>query len=284
MRFASIVIDGISHAAVLIDGRLVLVRDLNTQWHMQFPENLDGLLQVGALDEIRRRVERNVPDTAHGIPPHTASWAPLVERPKNLWGVGLNFRQHAKDLDAEKSLAVPSGFHRPATCLAGHGSTLRIPTTWGVITGEAEIGVILGRPIFRATRDEARNAIAGYTGLLDLTAEELLRKDTRYIGRSKAFPQSVALGPYLVTPDEWEPTHETEIKTLWNNEEKRVGQVRDMTWDPWALLSDFSHVFPWAPGDVLQTGTPGAVPLEPGGLLGADVTGLPRLECKIGTA
>ena len=284
MRFASIVVDGISHATVLVRDRLVLVRDLNTQWRTQFPENLDGLVQIGALEEVRRRLDREAPDASRGIPPHTATWAPLVERPKNLWGVGLNFKQHAKDLGSDTSMPVPSGFHRPASCLAGHGATLRIPTSWGIITGEAEIGAIIGKPLFRATRDEARNAIAGYTALLDLTAEELLRKDTRYIGRSKAFPQSVALGPYLVTPDEWEPSPETEITTMWNGAARRSGHVRGMTWDPWALLSDFSHVFPWAPGDVLQTGTPGAVPLEPGGVLGADVAGLPRLECKIGTA
>ncbi len=284
MKVASIILDGISHAAVLLDERLVLVRDLNTQWRTQFPEHVDGILQVGALEEIRRRIERAAPDPAHGIPVHTASWAPLVERPKNLWGVGLNFKQHAKDLGADKTMPLPSGFHRPATCLAAHNSVLRIPTSWGAITGEAEIGAILGKPLVRGSRDEARAAIAGYTALLDLTAEELLRKDTRYIGRSKAFPQSVVLGPYLVTPDEWEPNPDTTIKTLWNGEPKRVGQVRGMTWDPWSLLADFSHVFPWAPGDVLQTGTPGAVPLEQGGRLGAHVDGLPPLEAKIGSA
>jgi len=284
LRLASIVVDGISHAALLVDDRLVLLRDLNAQWRTQFPEDLDGLVQMGAVDEVRRRVERVAPDMSHAIPRHTATWAPLLERPKNLWGVGLNFKQHAKDLGADKSMPVPSGFHRPTTCLAGHASTLRIPTSWGVITGEAEIGAVIGKPLFRASRDEARAAIAGYTALLDLTAEELLRKDTRYIGRAKAFPQSVVVGPFLVTPDDWEPGADTTIKTLWNGEPKRSGQVRDMTWEPWSLLADFSHVFPWSPGDILQTGTPGAVPLEPGGRLGAEVDGLPPLEAKIGSA
>lgn len=285
MRIASLRVDGTRHAAVLIGDALVPVRQLNEQWGTKIPEDLDGILQGGSLETVRQNLRRSpVEERRNRISPHDADWAPLLERPRNLWGVGLNFRQHATDLGSAEAMPVPSGFHRPPSCLEGHGSTVRIPTSWGVITGEAEIAAVIGKPLWRASWDEARRGIAGYTAFLDLTAEGLLRTNPRYIGRSKAFPQSAVLGPYLVTSDEWEPRPDTRITTKWNGHDVRTGAVRDMRWDPWSLLSDFSHVFPWSPGDILQTGTPGAVPLEDGGRLGADVDGLAALECVITTA
>lgn len=281
MRIASIQHNATPHAAVQSRDGLITLHELNKHWKTEFPETLDDILQQELLSKIKDRVRKGFPKRVVSVPNSKAKWAPLVARPRNLWGVGLNFQAHAKDLGAANALPYPSGFHRPSSCLAAHGATLRIPTDIGVITGEAEIGILVGKPLWRANLKQARSAVAGYTALLDLTAEELLRKDVRYIGRSKAYPDSVALGPFLVTPDEWEPRKETRIATTWNGAAAREGRVEGMAWDPWRLLADFSHVFPWFPGDVLQTGTPGAVPLQHGGELGAEVAGLPALRCKI---
>lgn len=277
-------LDGKAQGAVVVGEALVPIAELNRRGGTDLPETLDALLASGRVPELRAALEDQAPEVGASLPVGRATWAPLVSRPRLVWGVGLNFRAHAKDLGAERTRDLPTGFLRPASCLAAAGSTLHPPRSWGTITGEAEIGLVVAKPLWRAGVDEARAAVAGYSPVLDLTAEELLRRDARYIGRAKAFPESVVLGPVLVTPDEWEPDPDTRIATLWNGRDEKAGHVREMTWDPWRLLSDFSHVFPWNPGDVLQTGTPGAVALEPGGTLGADVEGLGRLECRIGLA
>ena len=50
---------------------------------------------------------------------------------------------------------------------------------------------------------------------------------------------------------------------------------------PWRLVAFFSQVMTLEPGDVISTGTPGAVVLGHGDTVGCEVTGIGAMECPV---
>src|SRR5258708_36387905 len=67
---------------------------------------------------------------------------------------------------------------------------------------EAEIGVIIGRTCHAISEQQAPDYIAGYCLILDMTAEDILQKNPRFLTRSKNFDTFFSFGPELITPDE----------------------------------------------------------------------------------
>jgi 2-keto-4-pentenoate hydratase/2-oxohepta-3-ene-1,7-dioic acid hydratase in catechol pathway len=108
--------------------------------------------------------------------------------------------------------------------------------------------------------------------VLDMTAEDILRKNPRYLTRAKSFDTFFSFGPEFVTTDEVGELEELEVATVLNGEVRRRNTVSNMTFSPYRLVSFHSQVMTLLPGDVISTGTPGAVVVQEG-----DVA-----ECRIG--
>lgn len=263
---------------VTVGDRVVGLDDLNDALSTDFGPDLDSLLQRGQQDRLAKGLDgERLPRS--GWRPESLRYAPPLARPRKIWGIGLNFREHAADLAADVG-DDPMAWMRPATTLAGHGATIAIPPGIGTITAEAEIGVVIGRNARNlGSRAGAKDAIFGFTPVLDLTAEDLLRKNPRNLTRAKSYDGFCVLGPFVVTTDEWEPTSDTKIVTDVDGA-KKEGRVRDMRHDPYELVRFFSHVFAWEPGDVLLTGTPGALPLKSGSTMQAGIEGLGTLTAR----
>lgn len=265
-----------------IGERVVGLDDLNDALATDFGPDLDTFLRRGQQDQLGKAMDsERVPKS--GWRASNLRFAPPLAHPSKIWGIGLNFREHAADLAADVG-DEPAAWMRPATTLAGDGSTVTLPPGVGTITAEAEIGVVLGRYAHKLeSRREAKEAIFGFVPILDLTAEELLKRNVRYLTRAKSYDGFCIVGPFVVTPDEWEPSPETRIVTDVDGQE-RAGAVRQMRHDPIELVRFFSHVFPWEPGDLLLTGTPGALPLNPGSQMRARIDGMPALTARAATA
>ncbi len=266
-------------AGVLVNGRVVALDDLNDVLGSDYGPTLDDLLARGQTDALLSRAERaNL--SVSGWKPANLRYAPPVARPPKIWGVGLNFVQHAADL-GESAPEEAVGWMRPSTTLVGAGAAVRLPPGVGRVTAEAEIGIVLGAHA-RALPDAkaAREAVFGFVPVLDLTAEELLLKNPRYLTRAKSYDGFCVVGPFVTTKDEWEPTPETSISTEVDGVLKR-GVVSQMRHDPYELVRQFSHVFSWQPGDVLLTGTPGALPLTSGASMTATIDGLEPLHATV---
>lgn len=260
--------------------RVVGLDDLNDAQGADFGPDLDEVLRRGQVDALRRALTGDRTPTS-GWKPQNLRYAPPLARPPKIWGVGLNFGSHAADLGADAG-EHPAAWMRPATTLAGHGASIALPPGVGRVTAEAEIGVVLGKSARNlGSAKEAREAVFGFMPILDLTAEELLQKNARYLTQAKSYDGFCVTGPFVVTTDEWEPTPETRIVTSVDGARKE-GAVSQMRHDPYDLVRHFSHVFSWEPGDILLTGTPGALPVKSGSTLRAEIDGLPPLEARVG--
>lgn len=264
---------------VLLHDRVVALDDLNDVLGTDYGPTLDDVLRREQGDALAHVLAGARLPTS-GWKPQNLRYAPPVARPRKIWGVGLNFAAHAQDLDATAP-DEPVGWMRPATTLAGAGAEVRLPEGVGLVTAEAEIGIVLGAAARRlASAKEAREAVFGFVPVLDLTAEALLRKNPRNLARAKSYDGFCVMGPFVATADEWGPTSETRIATVVDGARKE-GTVAQMRHDPYELVRFFSHVFPWEPGDVLLTGTPGALPLAPGSRMRAEIDGLGLLEARV---
>ena len=265
-------------AGVLAGDRLIPLRELAPELAPAEPGDLDEVVQGGRLPALAAAARTT--GAAGGLRLEEVDLlAPLV-RPPKIWCIGLNYRAHAADLDA-KTTATPVGFMRPNASIIGPGAEIRLPRASERVTGEGELVIVLGRSGQDIAPGDALTAVGAYTLAVDMTAEDILRQNPRFLTRAKSFDTFLSLGPCLVTPDEVatpESLPAVRTSTLLNGERARSALVDAMTHPPEKLISFFSEDMTWKAGDILLTGTPGAMVIEDGDTVGAEVEAIGRLE------
>jgi 2-keto-4-pentenoate hydratase/2-oxohepta-3-ene-1,7-dioic acid hydratase in catechol pathway len=282
MRLATIRLDGCEEAAVLggsVPVPLTLVnRNLGTNW---IPSVFD-LVVSGELfhmtDWYRAEGAADLESLAKECGVENVTYAPLYRTPGKIWGIGLNYVDHAADLAEKAPQSEPASFMRPASTVVGYGDPVRIPLQSEKTTGEAELGVVFGKYARNVSRERWLDVVAGFVCILDMTAEDILRRNPRYLTRSKSFDTFFSFGPHLVTPDEISDVAALRVATVKNGEVWAENTPKNMMFPPDELVAFHSRVFPWCPGDILSTGTPRAVSLEHGDLLECRITGFEPLR------
>jgi 2-keto-4-pentenoate hydratase/2-oxohepta-3-ene-1,7-dioic acid hydratase in catechol pathway len=175
-------------------------------------------------------------------------------QPSKVVCIGRNYRAHAKELGNEVP-AVPLIFMKPSTAVVGPQEAIRCPEQSKEVHHEAELGVVVGRPLTRVGAAEARIGVFGYTCVNDVTARDIQREEKQFT-RAKGFDTFCPVGPIVVT--DVDPMDVSVVCRV-NGAEKQRGTTRDMVHDPFALLSFISNVMTLLPGDVVATGTPEGV-------------------------
>lgn len=184
----------------------------------------------------------------------------------DIWGAGLNYLGHSKDLNAEQPASGPGSYLRPRNCLIGNGQQIELPSQSKRVTAEAELGLIIGAECKNVRRDAWRSVVAGVTAVLDMTAEDVIRENPRYIPWAKGFDTFCSVGPQLVTLDEFDdPGLESiRVSTIRNGEVVASAPVSDMKYDLGYLVEYFTAGRSLSPGTVICTGTPGAAVISSG--------------------
>jgi 2-keto-4-pentenoate hydratase/2-oxohepta-3-ene-1,7-dioic acid hydratase in catechol pathway len=200
---------------------------------------------------------------------------------QTIIGIGLNFVGHAGDLNA-RTTRVPTLFYKGPHTLIGPGDPIVLPDMSQRVTAEGELALVMGRPASRVSVADALDYVAGVCCALDQTAEDILLEDSRLLTLAKNFESFLSLGPEVAGLDELSQLNgslnATRVETWLNGECVRSGTVADMRFGPAELVSFISHVVPLAPGDIISTGTPGAVRIEPGDVVECRVAGLRPLS------
>jgi 2-keto-4-pentenoate hydratase/2-oxohepta-3-ene-1,7-dioic acid hydratase in catechol pathway len=280
MRLATANIGGNEIAVVVHGGGAVPVAEIPNPdgW----PTGLLSLIEDGLMHDLGRRwdalSEKEQEDlAARSIPVADLTYAPLYRRPRKIWGIGLNYTEHAGDLDEKAPAEEPASFMRPDTTIIGPGDGIRLPEDVGRVTAEAELAVVIGQEAKDVPEEEAPSVVAGFTTVLDMTAEDVLKRNPRYLTRAKSFDTFFSFGPELVTPDEVGEVEGLEVSTVLNGEVRRTNTVSNMTFSPWFLVSFHSRVMRLLPGDVISTGTPGAVAIREGDVAECRISGFKPL-------
>lgn len=275
MRLASIrSAQGDIAALVVADGAIPLDR-LNAASQTRWSPSLFELIRSGQVFDLAARARDSQLPPA--IPTNHEGFAPPYRRPGKIWGIGLNYRDHARDLD-EDLPQQPASFMKPATAVVGPGDPIRLPPESRRVTAEAELAVIIGRRCHRVPLEEVGEFILGYTCVIDMTAEDILRLNPRYLTRAKSFDTFFSFGPVIVTRDEVPDLQALTVRTIVNGTVRAENTVAHMTFDPFELVAFHAQGMTLEPGDIISTGTPGAWPIQPGDVVRCEITGIPYLE------
>ncbi|MFD1633676.1 fumarylacetoacetate hydrolase family protein [Haloplanus ruber] len=200
---------------------------------------------------------------------------PALADPGKLFGIGLNYADHAADL-SETTPDEPASFFKPGTAATGPGGPIRLPPTdvSDQVTVEAELAVVIGRTCRNVSVEEADDVIAGYLPVIDVTAEDILQRNPRFLTRAKSFDTFLVIGPHVAVPGPGRDLADVEVRTVVDGEVAARNVVGNMHFSPRALVAFHSEVMTLEPGDVISTGTPGAVPVDPGDHVRAEVDGI----------
>ncbi|MDP9390809.1 MAG: fumarylacetoacetate hydrolase family protein [Actinomycetota bacterium] len=280
MRLTSLRFDGGAEPAALVrpSGAVLLVA-INEAFGTTWSSTVQEVLERGELDALRSWVAgagARLDDLV--IPQDQLVYAPLYRRPRKIWGIGLNYVEHAADLSEKAPSTEPASFLKPDTTIIGPGDAIRIPPQSQRTTAEGELGVIIGRECKDVDEADAASVVAGFTTIVDMTAEDILEKNPRYLTRSKSFDTFFSFGPELVTVDEVPDVDALEVSTIHNGEVHRRNVVSNMTFRPWWLVAFHSRVMTLLPGDIISTGTPGAAHIRPGDTAGCSIVGFRDLS------
>ncbi|MFB6296732.1 MAG: fumarylacetoacetate hydrolase family protein [Halobacteriales archaeon] len=242
----------------------------------------DGIVPLSAaipaadsLGDALRMAPDGLPDTGAGsavpVPPEGVSFASPIADPGKLLGIGLNYVDHADDLKEEPP-DEPASFFKPASALTGPGGPIRLPPREisDRVTAEAELAVVVGRTCTDITAGGADDVIAGYLPVIDVTAEDVLARNPRFLTRAKSFDTFLVPGPRLVV-DAGFDIADVEVRTIVNGDTVAENAVANMQYSPRELVAFHSRVMTLRPGDIISTGTPGAGVIGPGDTARAEV-------------
>jgi len=254
------VVDGSEKAAVKTGAGFITVETINRIFGSSRPLTMGALLESGALDELTSWCRDHLSDPAasKGVLAGVR-FAPLYRSPRKIWGIGLNYRQHAEDLSERVPEDFPASFMKPDSTIIGHGDPIRIPRESKRTTAEAELGVVIKKQCRHVPRERWLEVVAGFVPVLDMTAEDILSLNPRYLTLSKSFDSFFSFGPVMSTPEEIGDPSRLEVSTVINDQVHAGNVVANMTFPPDYLVAFHSRVMTLYPGDIISTGTPGAV-------------------------
>jgi 2-keto-4-pentenoate hydratase/2-oxohepta-3-ene-1,7-dioic acid hydratase in catechol pathway len=272
MKIASIHFDGNEIACIVMDEGYLPIPLINQRFQKDWPVDLLSILLDEKLEEIKEWFLINSVNISAdlkelSIPQDSVSYAPLYRRPRKIWGIGLNYKAHAEDLSAKLPDSEPASFLKPDTTIIGHNDTIKIPVLSQRTTGEAELGLIFGKKCRNVNRDNWQSVIAGFTTIIDMTAEDILQRNPRNLTQAKSFDTFFSFGPIFYTLDEVDDFPQLPIQTVINGDIQAENIVGNMTFPLDYLVSYHSQIMTMLPGDILSTGTPGAAVLGDGDVI-----------------
>ncbi|HEY8393708.1 MAG TPA: fumarylacetoacetate hydrolase family protein [Thermaerobacter sp.] len=212
--------------------------------------------------------------------------APIARPPKNVFAIGLNYRDHVYEFSGRDVPEHPVVFTKAASAVIGPEEP--IETHRGVTAAvdyEGELAVVIGRRGRAIPRDRAREYIYGYMILNDVTARDLQRRTSQW-HLGKSLDTFCPTGPYLVHRDAVGWPVELEVRTWVNGELRQHANTRQLLFDIPTLVEAISAGITLEPGDIIATGTPSGVGmgfdpprfLKPGDVVEIEIEGLGRLR------
>ena len=119
------------------------------------------------------------------------------------------------------------------------------------MTAEAELAVVIGRTCRDLVESDADEVIAGYLPVVDVTAEDVLRRNPRFSTRAKSFDSFLVLGPHIAIPDPKMDLSTIKIRTIVNETVQTRNVVANMHAPLRELVAFYSRGMTLEPGVVI---------------------------------
>ena len=218
--------------------------------------------------------------------------APIPRPRRNVFCVGRNYHEHAKELSASvfkdssaNTAAWPIVFTKVPECVVATGHPVQLPrAVSGQIDYEAELAVVIGKGGRNIRREDAMSHVYGYTIVNDVTARDVQMRHQQW-DLGKSFDTFCPMGPWLVTADELDG-QATRVRCWVNGDLRQDARTTDLIFDIPSLIETCSRGITLLPGDIIATGTPSGVGmgmkppvfLAPGDRVRIEIDGIGVLE------
>ena len=178
--------------------------------------------------------------------------------PDKILAIGLNYRSHAAESELDIP-PVPVVFAKWTSSLIGPGQEIVIPREETRPDFEGEVAVVIGRRTYRATPENALEAIGGISALHDVSGRRAqLETPLRQFTLGKSFDTFTPMGP-AIAPMDGVDVRDIDIRTTVSDEVMQDANTRDLIFGVAELIVYLSAGLTLNPGDVIATGTPGGV-------------------------
>jgi len=207
-----------------------------------------------------------------------------IARPHQILCIGLNYSDHA----AETGQAVPREpilFTKSPNTIVGPVDDVRIPRGSTKPDWEVELGIVIGtRTSYLDSVEDARDAIAGFVTVNDVSERAFQLERGGQWSKGKSAETFNPTGPWLVTPDEIDDVLSLDMWLDVNGVRRQTGSTSTMIFDPYFIVHYLSQFLVLEPGDLINTGTPPgvgmgftpAIWLQPGDVMELGIQGLGR--------
>lgn len=303
MRFATVHTGGRPHLG-LLDGEHVFLfaplarrvmlasgRGRRRAAAAGIPDDLLSFIERGSLAQARaalalgRRLLATGKAREIAIPLARARLLAPIPRPrKNIFCVGRNYVEHAKER-GDSVPAVPVFFTKPPTCVVGPGAPVVHHALTRQLDYEVELAAIIGRRGRDIAAERALAHVFGYTILIDITARDLQDRHIQWF-KGKSLDTFAPMGPVVVHRSAIPDPQTLRLQLRVNGEVRQDATTAGMVFRVARLIEALSAGMTLEPGDILATGTPGGVAagrtppawLQPGDIVEAEIEGIGLLR------
>lgn len=267
------------------DGRLAV---LGTDGGTFLTDLAGGHFGEDVLDAIERwddleELVGNAPRADFEIDPNRLG-AP-IPMPRQIFGIGMNYRDHAMEVGLPELPATPAVFTKFATSITGPAATVALPSA--MVDFEVELLVVIKDVVENAAETAAWSHVAGLMVGQDLSERVLqLAAIPPQFSLGKSFKGFSPMGPAIVSLSEVGDPDALDLGCRIGHETLQAGNSKDLIFSVPELIARLSAVCTLLPGDVIWTGTPAGVGnarspkrmLRPGEVLTSHVAGIGEIH------
>lgn len=216
----------------------------------------DPMEAIASFHELSRWAETIDASDADEVLDESAL-GPCVPRPQKVFGIGLNYRDHA----AEAGLDLPEQplvFTKFPSCLVGPRADVVL--TGDSVDWEVELVVVMGRGGSRISEASALDFVAGYCVGQDISDRRMQFADRPpQFSMGKSADTFGPIGPAVVSLDAFADPNDLRLTCEIGGERVQDGRTRDQVFSVPELIAFLSRHCTLAPGDLIFTGTPAGV-------------------------
>ncbi len=245
---------------ILLDDGIVGIGDLLTPTHA--PQAAMTQL-IDRFEELRPAIERQL-EIEIPEPLTAVRLLPPLPRPGKVLGCIGNYWEHAQREPRELNM-----FMKNPDAVVGPGDTIHLPDfaePW-MFMHEAELAIVIKGPAKSVTQEDWRQAVFGYTCLIDVSARGDGRstwKRGSWLGKS--FDTFCPIGPCITTADEIEDPNDLHVQFFDDGELRHNYHTDDMEHRVPELIAFATTIMTMNSGDLISCGTnhEGLGPLQDG--------------------
>ncbi len=222
------------------------------------PDFNEAFFGSGGIERVRPIVEQRTTRGQTSRVGDQRLGAPIA-RPHQILCIGLNYSDHAAET-GQKVPSEPILFTKSPNTLIGPYDTVKIPRNSTKTDWEVELGIVIGtRTSYLNSVDEARDAIAGWVVVNDVSERAFQIERGGQWSKGKSAETFNPCGPWLVTPDEVDDVMNLGMWLDVNGVRRQNGSTATMIFDPYVVVHYLSQFMVLEPGDLINTGTPPGV-------------------------